>query len=191
MKANTQSMKVEISSAKVTLTDTDTKVDAIFASVADTSSIGSLSLPRGCSTAPSCPITFDLHADEISTDQLNEWLTPNPTKRPWYRFSSTTAQSGQSFLSRIHAGGTVSANRVVIRNLVANRVAAKVDLRRRRATAPMDVRAEVLGGKHHGEWRANFSIKPPAYSGSGSLESASLAQLSEAMHDNSIRGLPT
>jgi hypothetical protein len=178
---------VEISSAKVTLTDTDTKVDAIFASVADTSWIGSLSLPRGCSTAPSCPITFDLHADEISTDQLNEWLTPNPTKRPWYRFSSTTAQSGQSFLSRIHAGGTLSANRVVIRNLVANRVAAKVDLERGQLRLS-DVRAEVLGGKHHGEWRANFSIKPPAYSGSGSLESASLAQLSEAMHDNWITG---
>jgi hypothetical protein len=178
---------IDIAAAKVILTDADTRVDAISASVADTAWAGSLSLPRRCATPATCPITFDLHADEISTDQLNDWLNPNPTKRPWYRFSSATAQSGGSFLARIRASGTLAANRVVIRNLVANRVAAQLDLDRGQLRT-VDLRAEVLGGKHRGEWRADFTVKPPSYSGTGTLENASLSQLSEAMHDNWITG---
>ncbi len=54
-----------------------------------------------------------------------------------------------------------------------------------------DLRAEVLGGKHSGEWQADFTVKPPAYSGNGILERVSLAQLAEVMGDGWITGAAT
>src|SRR5207245_5057030 len=51
-----------------------------------------------------------------------------------------------------------------------------------------DLRGEVLGGRHWGEWRADFTAKPPVYSGSGSLERVALGQLAEAMHDGWVTG---
>jgi AsmA family len=178
---------VEIASAKVSLGELETKVEAISASVAGTQWTGSLSLPRRCPVAQACPFGFDLHADEISTEQLNEWLNPNPPKRPWYRFSAAAPQSGQSFLARIRATGTLTANRIVIRDLVATRVAASVDLAQGKLRMS-DLRGEVWGGKHRGEWRADFTVKPPKYSGNGVLDGITLAQLAEAMHDNWITG---
>jgi hypothetical protein len=178
---------VEINSAKVILGDLETKVEAISASVADTQWTGSLSIPRRCSTVQTCLFVFRLHADEISTDQLNEWLNPNPPKRPWYRFSAAPAPSGQSFLARIRARGTLAANRVTIRHLVATRVAADVELDQGMLRLS-DLRAEVLGGKHRGEWRADFTMKPPKYFGAGVLDGIPLVQLAEAMHDDWISG---
>ena len=75
-------------------------------------------------------VVSDLSADEISTDRLNQLLNPNPPKRPWYRFSPITPESSPSFLTGIRANGTLTANRVVIRNLVATQVVTKVDLDR-------------------------------------------------------------
>jgi hypothetical protein len=178
---------VEIASARVNLGELETKVEAISASVADTQWAGSLSLPRRCSVAQTCSFGFDLHADEISTDQLNGWLNPNPPQRPWYRFSAAPSPSGQSFLATIRASGTLTADRVVIRNLIATQFAATADLDKGKLRMS-DLRTEVLGGKHRGEWRADFTMKPPKYSGTGVLDGITLAQLAEAMHDNWISG---
>jgi len=49
----------------------------------------------------------------------------------------------------------------------------------------------VLGGKHLGEWEADFTAKPPAYGGSGTVERIALDQLSEAMKDDWITGSAT
>jgi AsmA family/AsmA-like C-terminal region len=178
---------LELLSANVLLNDAETRVDGISASLAGTHWSGSLSLPRRC-PAP-CPIKFDLRADEISTDSLNEWLNPNPPEpRPWYRFSpSASSAGGRSFLNDLQATGTVAADRFVIRNLHADRVTAKLDLDRGQVRLS-DLRADVLGGKHRGEWRADFTVKPPLYSGSGTLDSVALTHLADVMHENWIAG---
>ena len=54
-----------------------------------------------------------------------------------------------------------------------------------------DMHADVLGGKHTGEWKADFTSKPPQYSGSGTLERVSLGQLADAMNDGWIMGSAT
>jgi hypothetical protein len=54
-----------------------------------------------------------------------------------------------------------------------------------------DLRGDVLGGKHVGEWEADFTAKPPEYSGSGTLERVSLDQLSASMNDDWITGSAT
>jgi uncharacterized protein involved in outer membrane biogenesis len=54
-----------------------------------------------------------------------------------------------------------------------------------------DVRGDVLGGRHTGEWEGDFTAKPPEYSGSGTLERVALSQLSESMNDDWITGTAT
>ena len=177
---------LEISSAKVLLNESDTRVEGLRASVAGTHWTGSVSLPRTC-PGP-CPLSVDLHADELSSDQLNNWLNPNPPKRPWYRFSTGPAQSGSSFLTGIRAMGTITANRVQIRNLPATRVTARLDVDHGKLRLS-DVRADILSARHRGEWRADFIAKPPVYSGTGTLDGLSLNQLAEIMHDSWISGI--
>jgi hypothetical protein len=45
-----------------------------------------------------------------------------------------------------------------------------------------------LGGRHTGEWQADFTVNPPTYHGNGSLEKVALGQIAEAMHDAWITG---
>jgi len=178
---------LEISSTVVNLGANAIRADAISATVAGAHWSGSLSYPRLCISIPSCPVEFDLRADEIATDKLNEWFSPNPPQRRWYGFLTAEAQTGQSFLAKAHATGKLSVNRVVIRSLVASHVTANVNLDKAQLRLS-DLRGELMGGKHRGEWQADFTLKPPQYSGAGTLEAISLAQLSEAMNDDWISG---
>ena len=137
----------------------------------------------------SCPVRFDLHADEISTDQLNQLINPYVRKQPWYRFLSSPP-AGIPYLLTINAVGKLTANRVVVRKLVGSRVSAKVELDNGKLRVS-DLRADVLGGKHVGEWEADFTAKPPQYSGKGVFENVALDQLSESMSDDWITGSAT
>ena len=51
-----------------------------------------------------------------------------------------------------------------------------------------DLNADLLGGKHQGEWQADFSIKPAVCKGSGSFSEVSLAGLAAAMKDDWVSG---
>jgi hypothetical protein len=51
-----------------------------------------------------------------------------------------------------------------------------------------NLQGDVLNGHASGEWKADFSRKPPEYLGSGSLEGIELAQVAELMHDGWIQG---
>ena len=177
---------LEIAAANLLLTQDQVNVKNLTASIADTSWRGSLTLPRQCAAPDSCPVRFDLHADEIATDQLNQLVNPRIPKQPWYHFlASPTA--GVPYLLALHAVGKVTANRVVVRKLVGNRVSANVELAKGKLRLS-DLRGDVLGGKHVGEWEANFTAKPPEYNGTGTLERVALDQLAESMSDDWITG---
>jgi AsmA protein len=87
----------------------------------------------------------------------------------------------------LRASGKLTANRFLIRNLAANHLAAKVSLDKGKL-AISDLRGDWLGGQHRGDWTADFSVKPPVYTGSGTLNGISLAQLAGAMKDDWITG---
>ena len=116
--------RLEIASANLILTPEQISVQKLTASIADTSWRGSLTLPRQCAVSESCPMRFDLHADEISTDQLNQVINPYVRKQPWYHFLSSPP-AGIPYLLTINAVGTLSANQVVVRKLAGSRVSAK------------------------------------------------------------------
>lgn len=181
------SAPVEISMAKVTLNERQTRVEAISASAAGTDWTGTLDLPRGCPSAEPCRVTFDLHADVISTDLVHEWVNSRTPQRPWYEFPTTPGPSGPLLLSTIRASGTLTADRVLIRDLSADHCTTKVELEQGKLRLA-DLSADVLGGEHRGEWRADFNVKPPTYSGTGTLDGISLSQLADVMHESWISG---
>jgi uncharacterized protein involved in outer membrane biogenesis len=177
---------VEVSSANIALTPATAEVRKLTASVGGNTWHGSLTVPRQCDKAQACPILVDLHTDEFVTDELSGLVNEFPGKEPWYRFLSSPAQP-KPYLASLHAIGKLTANRVVIHNLIANRVSAEVELEQGRLQLS-NLRADMLGGRHTGDWQVDFTVNPPTYHGNGSLEKVALGQIAEAMHDPWITG---
>jgi AsmA protein len=178
---------VELTSADLTLREEEIAVQNLKASIADVKWSGSLALPRHCASWPACPIVFDLHADVIDVDQLNQVLNPHPPRTPWYSVLSSSQPVGSSPLLTIRASGKISANRFIARKFDATHLVANVNLQDGKLTASA-LRADLFGGKHNGEWHANFTVKPPKYSGSGKVEHIALGQVATAMQNEWITG---
>ena len=127
---------VEVASANLSLTPDATDVQKLTVVAAGNTWRGSLTMPRKCITPRTCPIRFDLRADEIVTAALAA-ASAGSAKQPWYRFLSSPAQSSpvqpaslpssdksRPYLASVHAVGRLSAGRLLIHNLVATRVSA-------------------------------------------------------------------
>jgi len=140
---------------------------------------GWVRIPRHCEPREGCPAEFDLTAPELVTDELNRLLNPQFRTRPWYRLASSDSDAG---LWRFRAQGHLAVARVVVKSLLATSVEAQVRIEPRKLLLT-DVAAEVLGGHHMGEWRADFSGSEPMYVGRGRLERASLERLGSLMRD--------
>jgi len=140
---------------------------------------GSLALPRGCAPAQPCPVRFDLHSSEVSFEELNRLLNPQLQRVPWYRvLAGDTSASPGTFA----AYGRLRADLVVLKGLEFQHVAAQAELRERKLHLS-DLRADALGGKLRGEWRADFSGSEPAYAGSGTMERVALPEVAALTHD--------
>jgi len=179
---------LQIASANVTLSADRTLVQNISASAAGTSWRGSLELPRGCPTVEACVVSFDLHADELAIDRLNQLLNPTVRSRPWYQFLSPS--SGSPYLLKMCAVGKLTANRLLVGKLLHDHLSTNLELKKG-VLRLSELHADVLGGKQVGEWRADFTSKPPQYSGSGTLERVELGRLADAMNDGWIMGSAT
>lgn len=178
---------LEINSATVIFGEKQLSVEDVKATLADSDWEGALSLPRHCSSPRTCPISFDLHTEELNSDDLNALFNPRPAKRPWYRLLSPSSQARPSLVSELQGGGTVSANRVVLKNLVGKHVSAEVQLQNSRLQFS-NLHADLLGGTHIGEWEADFSVQPPVYKGTGTCDRVSLEQFAKMTHDGWITG---
>jgi len=181
---------LEIASADVMLLPGKVQVQDVTASLGKSTWRGSFMLPRQCGVPALCLVQFNLNADAIDTDEWSELLGSHTGRGPWYRMFAANASSGNSYLLALHATGELTADRVLVHKLAATGVSAHVDLQNgilRLST----LQGEVLGGKHTGEWTADFTAKPPEYSGSGTFEAVELGQLSQATHDGWITGSGT
>jgi len=182
------SAPLEIAAANLVLTPGEVRVQNLAASIAGASWRGSLSLPRQCAVAGTCPIRFDLHADTISLDRMNQLLNPRLRKQPWYHFLSVSPAS--PYLLTLDTIGNFTANQVLIHNLVARKVSARMDLQGGKLHLSQ-LSGDVLGGRHKGDWSADFTAKPPEFSGSGTVERLSLSELADTMHDAWVTGSAT
>jgi hypothetical protein len=178
---------VEIVSAEVQLLPDKVRVAKLNAKAADTTWTGALEMPRGCGTAGACEAHFNLNANEIELGDLSKWVNPGAKARPWYRVLESEGQAGPAFLERLRASGELTIERLQVQSVTAKRVSAKVSLDRGKLQIT-ELNAEVLGGKHHGEWEADFRVQPAMCGGRGSLTAISLASLAQTAKDGWIAG---
>ena len=178
---------IEIASAEMQLLPGEVRAEKLSARAAGALWTGTVVLPRGCGTPGACLARFNLNSEEIGMDRLDEWLAPPPSQRPWYRMLTSAEPTAPTFLENLRASGKVSAGRLRIRDMVASRVSAALELDRGKIKIS-ELRADVLGGKHRGDWQADFTGKSPVYTGSGTLTGFSLQQMAAAMQDPWISG---
>jgi hypothetical protein len=175
---------LKIASAKLVLSRDAVSVENMSAGFADphVSFGGKLQMPRGCESLAECPVSFELHADQLSSDDLNHLLNPSLAKRPWWEVLNIARGSATPLLARVKANGTVQVNRFAIRAVPLNKVFAMVALQNG-VVELSGLHADVFGGRHDGNWRADFTGDQPLYSGTGSFDGVVMAQLSSLMHD--------
>lgn len=173
---------LEITSAELKLSSTEARLDKLNAHAADAHWTGSFTLPRGCGTPDACAIQFNLNSDELVLSALFGWLGSHPVERRWYQVLSPSSPQAPGLLRNMRASGTVTISRLLIHHVPVNHVSAAVDLIRSKLNIS-DLRFDVLGGKHRGDWQADFTGPTPLYKGFGSLTSVSLQQATAAVHD--------
>jgi hypothetical protein len=178
---------IEISSAELKLLPDEARVEKLLARAADADWTGSMIVPRSCGIPGACLVYFNLNTDDLGLISLCEWLGPQPSERRWYQLLTPAQPGAASFLGNLRASGKVNARRLRIHNVVAERVSASVELERGKVKVS-GLRAELLGGKHRGDWQADFTASIPVYGGSGTLTAVSLEQLADAMHHPWISG---
>jgi AsmA-like protein len=178
---------IEISSADLQLSPDETRVEKVNAQVGNARWTGSVALPRGCGMPGACLVRFNLNSEEIGLSELSKWFGSQPDQRQWYQMLTPEEPKIPTFLENLRASGKVSVGHLRIHNLVADRVSASLDLERGKLKVS-DLRADLLGGKHRGDWHVDFAAVPPACTGSGTLTGISLAQMANAMHDPWISG---
>ncbi len=180
---------VLLSSAEVTVAPGDVNISRIQARFAAGAPIeGSVRLQRPCDTAASCRIHFDLKTDVLALDEVNRLLNPQLHKRPWYSFVAG-GQRSDSGWSRLTLEGRMAAGTLAIKQMVARNVSADIAFHQGRLQVK-NLRGQVLGGHHHqGEWKADFTGSTPTYSGTGTVDGLSMAQVSTLMRDNWCAGV--
>jgi hypothetical protein len=178
---------IEISSAELRLLHDEVRVEKLSALAADARWTGSIALPRGCGTPGACLIRFNLNTDETDLSELAEWLSSHPSQRRWYQLLTPAEPTAPSLRQNLRASGKVNAGRLLIRNLAANRVSGSLAFERGKLKIS-DLRADLLGGKHRGDWQADFTADSPVYTGTGTLTGISLHQVADAMQDPWISG---
>jgi hypothetical protein len=181
---------LDIVTADLVLAPDRTEVNHLTAVIAGTSWRGSLALPRPCPALNACPIRFDLHSDLIATDQWTTLLFPAAQKEPWYRFGSASVHLDSPGLLALDATGNLSADKLVVRGVVAAKVSAKVQMEEGKLELK-DLRADLLGGRHLGDWKADFTSQPPRYTVSGGVDRLALGQLATAMDNAWVTGVAT
>ena len=142
---------------------------------------GELHLPRGCSNLAVCRVKFAFTSPALNLDDLNRLFNPRFHSQPWYHF--VVGSSPTTGLLRMNAEGTLSTAKLVIKAATINHVQADVIMSGGKLTLK-NVSAEVFGGKHTGEWSADFTGSTPVYSGAGTIEKADIAQLAALTKEN-------
>lgn len=173
---------LEINSATLTLSPDVVSVSELDASFPETALhlSGSLELPRQCSDARVCTAQVDLHADELSSGELNRLINPQMRKAAWYNW--LVKSDGPAF-GAFRAQGRFSVGRLALGNVIAQNVLGRVQVEYGMFRF-REVRAGLWGGRHTGEWLADFTGATPAYAGTGVVTRAALAQMGTALGDD-------
>lgn len=145
---------------------------------------GSFVFPRACTTLESCPVRLDVHADELSSEELNRLFNPLLRKRRWYQIAVAEAPSRWRDL---RLSGRIAADRFTMRKVTASQVSAQMELAGGKLRLS-SLRAQILGGSLGGNWIADFTGSAPVYTALGQIERGSLQRIAQLMHDDWASG---
>jgi hypothetical protein len=161
------------------------EVTNVDASARDTNWHGTLKLSRPCASPDSCNFEFHLRSPQLSAASLNQLFNPAVAKHPWYRLLGIGASN--SFFSKATASGTIAIDKVTLGNTVCSHFSTDLELDKAKLSLSK-IRGNILGGKTTGSIVADFSARPPAYSGTGSFDGISLATIATLMHTEWAEG---
>jgi hypothetical protein len=173
---------LQVASATATLAEQTITIGSFSAEFKDGPTVGgSASFPLHCGSPESCVLHFDLHTPEITIARLNQLLNPSNQSRPWYHLLAI-GQQDENALMKLHGLGHVSANRLVTGELIATNFTSSIEMNSGKLSLK-DIRTDLLGGHHAGNWDADFTSSLPKYYGSGTVTKLAMAQVSALMHD--------
>jgi AsmA protein len=177
---------LEIIAAEMQLTADEIRVGKLNARAAGTGWRGSLDLPRGCGHPENCPVHFQLNTDQLSLNDATAWANRGLKNRPWYRVLANS-RPAPSLLTRVWAFGHLNANGFALQGVSASNMSATITLKAGKLEIS-SIEGDLLGGRHHGKWKADFSVKPPMCSGTGTLTGISLGAISSLMKNEWVEG---
>ena len=173
---------LQIASATVTLADQILTIGAFSAEFKDGPTVsGSASFPLHCGSPESCILRLDLHTPEVTLTRVNQLLNPSYQSRPWYHLLAI-GQRDENALMKLQTRGHISAGRVLIGDLLASNFTTAIEMNSGKLSLK-DMRADLLGGHHAGNWDADFTVAPPKYFGSGTVTKLAMTQVAALMHD--------
>jgi hypothetical protein len=178
---------VEITSAELKLEANQARVEKLSARAAESRWTGSVDLPRGCGTPRACMVHFNLNTEEVRLSDVRALLGGHQNQRRWYQVLSPAEPRTPSFLSSLRASGKINAGRLRVHNVLAEDVSAVIDVDGGKLKIS-DLRGDLLGGKHRGDWQGDFTSASPVYTGSGTVTNIALEQIASAMHEGWITG---
>jgi AsmA family/AsmA-like C-terminal region len=146
---------------------------------------GSLLVPRPCGIPETCQIQFHLRSAEASAVALNRLFNPLAAKRPWYKFLAFGNSS--NYFAKASASGSVAIDKLILGSAVCARFSSDLALENAEFSLT-NVRGNLLGGQSEATLKADFSVRPPVYSGSGSFDGVSLSHIAELMRSGWIDG---
>lgn len=169
-----------IQSASLQLSSDVVQVQKLSARLEGTNTIaeGTIQIPRGCEGS-ACISTFDLKAAELSLEELNRVLNPRYRSTDWLALPLRIFQGKPVRTSRLmtlRAQGKIAIGRLVVKNLVATRAMADLAFDHGRI-ALTNLQADLLSGKHTGEWHADLTGGEPEFRGHGTIDNLPLAQI--------------
>ena len=177
---------LDITSANLVLKDDAVRVQNLNASAAHTTWRGSLEVARPCLAPGACKVQFNLRTAELNAADLNDLLNPAAKKQSWYKFLSRS-DNQPPYLLHASAIGKIALDKLMVGKSPCTQLTAELELHDGKLTIA-NLKGQTLEGKATGEWQADFSSRPPVYSGSGSFDGVSMAGVAGLMHNAWIDG---
>jgi hypothetical protein len=161
------------------------RVKNLEALAAESTWRGSLIIPRPCATPETCRIQFHLRSAETSAAALNRLFNPVAAKRPWYKILAIGSSS--NYFAKATATGSVAIDKLILGSVVCTRFSSDLDLQKAELVLT-NVHGSLFGGQTGSTLKADFSTRPPLYSGTGKFDGVSLSSIAELMRTGWIDG---
>ncbi|HEY4052724.1 MAG TPA: AsmA family protein [Terriglobales bacterium] len=177
---------LDIAGANLAIAEDAVRVSNLSADAAGAMWHGTLQIPRPCGSPDKCVFEFNIRTAELNAAAFNALVNPTMAKKSWYKILAI-GQSPQNYLLQARGNGKVEIEKLALGKAECSHLTADLKLDAGEVTLT-NLQGDVLEGHGNGDWKADFSKKPPEYSGTGSLQGIDLAQVAGLMHDSWIKG---